>query len=217
MPDVNPRRRYDNRRRRAQADATRRAMLESARKLLLERGYAATSLAAVAEDAGVSSHTVYKAFRNKPGLLKAVFDFSVAGDDEPEPIIQRDRADRIRAEPDPVRKIEMYADGLIGTLTRAAPVQLLARAAAEGEPEMQPIWEQMQRERLIGMSHLAQTLADGGHLAPDISTDVARDILWAYTSPELYQLLVLQRGWPPSRYRDWIARSITTSLLADPR
>ncbi len=215
-PDVNPRRSYNNRRRRQHAEATHRAMLESARTLLLERGYGATSLALVAERADVSPHTVYKAFRNKPTLLKAVFDYSVAGDDEPEPILQRERAARIRAEPDAARKIDLYADGLIETLTRAAPVQLLARAAADSDPETKLVWEQIQQERLTGMTHLANVLADTGRLAADVSATEARDTLWAYSSPELYQLLVLERGWPAPRYRAWIAKALTAALLAAP-
>lgn len=212
MADVKQRP-YDGRRRRQQAQAARLAMLDAARDLLLDQGYAVTTLAQAADRAGVSTATVYKAFGNKPGMVKAVFDYAVAGDAGSEPIIRRERADRIRAEPDPARKIEMYADGLIGTLTRAAPFHLLARAAAESEPEMAAVWEQIQRERLAGMTHLAEHLADSHVLAPGLSTAEARDVLWAYSSPELYQLLVLHRKWPPLRYRDWVAAAMKAALL----
>jgi AcrR family transcriptional regulator len=213
MPDVKRSHRYDGRRRREKAEQGRLAVLESARRLLLERGYAATSLPLVAADAGVSAHTVYKAFRNKPTLLKAVFDYAIAGDDEPVPILQRERAARLRAEPDPREKLRIYTDGLIGTLTRGAALHLLARAAADSDPEVASIWAQTQTERLTGMTHLADHLAEGGHLALNVSAADARDILWAYTSPELYQLLVLQRGWSPERYRDWTREMLIAALL----
>jgi AcrR family transcriptional regulator len=188
-------------------------MLEAAVGLLVERGYAATTLALVAERAGVAAPTAYKAFGNKPGMVKAAFDYAVAGDDEPTPIHQRQRADQIRAQPDPVRKLEQYVDGLLGTLTRSAPLQLAVRAAAEVDAEMEDVWAQMMSERLAGMKILADHLADGDHLRRGVSRQDARDVLWAYTSPELYQLMVLLRGWSRRRYRDWIARSLVDALL----
>lgn len=212
MADVK-RRQYDASGRQASADANRRAMLDTAVELLVQNGYAGTNLAAVAERAGLSAPTVYKAFGNKPAMVKAAFDYAVAGDDDPTPIPRRERAARIRAEPDPVRKLQMYTDGLIGTLTRSARLQLVARAAAEIDPDMRSVWEQIHQARLAGMSLLATNLADGGHLATGMSRRKARDILWAYTSPELYQLLVLIRGWSASLYREWVTQSLITALL----
>ena len=98
---VNSRRPYDSSRRRRLADQSRASVLESARRLFLERGYAATTVAAVAADAGVSVETIYKAFGNKPGLLKSLFDVSIVGDDEPVPMLQRELVKANIAEPDP--------------------------------------------------------------------------------------------------------------------
>jgi AcrR family transcriptional regulator len=212
MADVK-RRQYDASRRKERARLNRRAMLDAALELLVERGYAATNLSLVAQRAGVAAPTAYKAFGNKPAMVKAAFDYAVAGNDEPTPIHQRQRATRIKAESDPVRKLERYADGLLGTLARSAPLQLAIRAAAEIDAEIAQVWDQMTTERLTGMGILADHLADGGHLRPDLSRREARDVLWAYTSPDLYQLMVLIRGWSRRRYRDWIARSLIDALL----
>jgi len=190
-------------------------MLDAAVALLVQQGYAATTLAMVAERAGLAAPTAYKAFGNKPAMVKAAFDYAAAGDDEPTPIHQRERAARIKAESDPVRKLEIYADGLLGTLTRATRLQLVVRAAAEIDPEMKEIWEQMISERLFGMGILAANLADGGHLRPGVSTEEAQDVLWTYNSPEVYQLLVLGRGWSGSRYRNWVFRALVNALLAE--
>lgn len=216
MAAVKPRR-YDASRRQERARANRRAMLEAALELLLERGYANTTLAVVAERAGVAVPTVYKAFGNKPAMVKAAFDYAVAGDDEPLPLHQRQRAMRIKADPDPIRKLQIYADGLIGTLLRSARLQLLARAAAEIDAEMKDVWDQMTTGRLAGMRILATNLADGGHLRADVTLDEAQDVLWTYTSPELFQLMVLIRGWAPDRYRDWVARALRDALLDSQR
>jgi AcrR family transcriptional regulator len=207
------RRRYDASRRQERAEANRRRMLDAAVELLVERGYADTTLALVAERAGVAAPTVYKAFRNKPGMVKAAFDYAAAGDVDPTPIHQRERAMAILTEPDPVQKLKIYTDGLLGTLTRSARLQLVARAAAEIDPDMQNVWEHMTTRRLFGMGIIAGNLADGGHLRPGVSKKEARDVLWAYTSPELYQLLVLTRSWSGPRYRNWILRALIDALL----
>jgi hypothetical protein len=146
-------------------------------------------------------------------MVKAAFDYAAPGDDDPTPIYQRERAKRILAEPNPVRKLEIYTDGLLGTLSRSARLQLVARTAAEIDPEMKDIWEQMKSARLFGMGIIASNLSEGGHLRRGVSKQEARDVLWAYTSPELYQLMVLIRGWSSTRYRDWIFRALVDALL----
>src|SRR4051795_10024314 len=102
------RRPYESSRRQSQARQTRAAVRDAAERLFLERGYAATTMAAVAEAANVSVETVYKAFGNKPGLVKGVFDVAVVGDDEPVPMMQRDFVRRNEAERDPRRKLSGF-------------------------------------------------------------------------------------------------------------
>ena len=212
-PPVKPRRRYDSTSRQEQARRSRRAVLDAARRLFLDQGYAATTVAAIAREAGVSVETVYKAFGNKPGLVKAVFDVSVVGDDEPVPMLRRDVVRRIQAEPDPRRKLGMYAEHLSESAPRSVPIQLLVRAAAASDPGAAGVWDQMLAERLIGMTHFAQELHEGGHLRAEVSFDDARDILWTYNAAEWYELLALRRGWNPDRYGRWIADALIAALL----
>jgi AcrR family transcriptional regulator len=107
-PEVKPPRRYDSSRRQAQARLTRRSILTAAQDLFLERGYAGTTVAEVAEAAEVSIETVYKAFRNKSGLVKGLFDVAIVGDDQPIPMLQREGVAKMREEPDPRQKLLMY-------------------------------------------------------------------------------------------------------------
>ena len=213
---VKPRRRYDTSGRRETARRNRRNVLAAARRQFLETGYAGTTLAAIAAEAGVSVETIYKGFRNKPGLLKAVFDVAVVGDDEPVPLQQRDSVRRNMAEPDPRRKLAAYADHLAELQPRAAPVQLLARSAAATDDEIEAVWHQMREERLMGMTAFARHLDEHGHLRTGVSVEEARDILWTYNSPDLYELVVLQRGWSPARYARWIEASLVAALLPAP-
>ena len=210
---VKTRRSYDSSGRQEQARQGRRAVLAAAHRLFLERGYAATTMATIAAEAGVSVETIYKAFGSKPALLKAVLDVAIVGDDEPVPMLQRDLVQRIRAEPDPRRKLSLYGEHIIASAPRHVPVQLLARAASGGDEGAAQIWEAMQAERLTGMTHFARELHEGGDLRPGVSMEEARDVLWTLNSPELYEVLVLQRGWSPERYGRWVTDALIAALV----
>jgi len=207
------RRKYDSSRRREQARETRRAILDAARDLFLDRGYAETTVPAVAAVATVSVETIYKAFANKAGLLKAVFDVAIVGDDEPIPMLERELVRRIRADPDPQRKLRIYSEHLAEAGPRASALQLLVRDAAVSDREAARMWDQMLAERLTGMTHFARELHEGGHLRADISFDEARDILFTYNSVELYDLLVIRRGWANEKYGRFIAEALIAALL----
>lgn len=213
LSPVKPARRYDATRRRELATHNRHAILDAARGLFLERGFAATTMPGIAAAAGVSVQTVYKAFGNKPGLAKAVFDVAIAGDDEPVPMVQREALGRVRNEPDPRKKFELYGQHLAAVAPRHVPIQLLIHSAAATDPEAGRVWRQLQDEGLRGMNVFARSLHADGHLRSDVSASEARDVLWTYNSAELYQLLVIERGWTPKRYGRWVAAALSAALL----
>jgi hypothetical protein len=157
--------------------------------------------------------TVYKAFGNKPGLAKAVFDTAIAGDDEPATMLQRNALGRVRDEPDPRVKLRLYGEFIADVAPRHVPVQLVIRDAASSDPDAKAVWAQLQAERLHGMTMFARDLHNAGYLRPGITTNQARDVLWLYNSAEVFHLLVLERGWTPKRYGRWIADAITAALL----
>jgi AcrR family transcriptional regulator len=210
---VKPRRRYDSSRRQEQARHNRWAILQAARQLFLEHGYAATTMPAIASAAGVSVQTVYKAFSNKPRLAKAVFDVAMAGDDEPIPMLQRAALGRVHDEPDPRTRLRLYGEFLAEVAPRHVPVQLVIRDAATNDPGAWAVWAELQSERLRGMTLFARALHDTGHLRSGISTTEARDVLWTYNSAELFQLLVLERGWSAKRYGKWVADALIAALV----
>ncbi|HEU5004264.1 MAG TPA: helix-turn-helix domain-containing protein [Actinomycetota bacterium] len=207
------RRRYDSGRRQANAAEQRRRILETARRRFLADGYAATTVAAIAGEAGVSVETVYKNFLRKPGLLKAVFDRSVAGDDEPVPMAERDFAQRMRADPDPRSKLEVFAGHMAESMPRAAPIYLLARAAAASEPDIAALLASWRTDQLHGLTGLARHLDEGGHLRRGLTVERARDLLWTINSTEVYELLVIERNWSADEYRDYLARAMIGGLL----
>jgi AcrR family transcriptional regulator len=210
---VKGRRSYDSTSRQEQAGQNRARILDAARARFLEDGYAATTITAIAHDAGLSVETVYKAFGNKAGLLKTLFDIAIVGDDEPVPLMQREVVRRNMAEPNPRKKLQMYAEFYIERAERSMPFQLLAREAAASDPAATAVWEQMEQERLVGMTHFARHLHDEGHLRSGVTVEEARDLLWTFISAEMWELLVIKRGWPPERYGQWMAHLLIAALL----
>lgn len=214
MPgSVNPRRPYDGSRRQDQARASRLAMLDAARDLFLVHRFAGTTLAMVADAAGVSVQYVYKVFGNKAGLVKALFDLSIAGDDEPTSVRDRPSIVAVRSEPDPHRKFERYGEHLATVGPRIMPILLVLRDAAASDTAAAEVWDELQRERLAGMTQFAQELQRDGHLREGVSRSEARDVLWTYNSLEVWDLLVTQRGWSAARYGRWIGVQLGAALL----
>jgi AcrR family transcriptional regulator len=212
-PDVKTSRRYDSSGRQAQARRTRAAVLQAAHELFMDRGFAVTTMPDIAAAAGVSVQTVYKAFGNKPRLAKAVFDVAMAGDDEAVPMLQRASLGRVQSEADPHAKLRLYGEFLAQVAPRHVPVQLVIRDAAGSDPDARAVWAELQAERLRGMTLFARALHDEGNLRPGISTNEARDVLWTYNSAELFQLLVIERGWSPKRYGRWVADALIAALI----
>lgn len=206
-------RRYDSSGRRERARARRRAVVVAAKALFECDGFHQTTIAAVAEHARVSVESVYKGFGTKAALAKAVFDFVIAGDDEPVPVWQRPEADAIRAEPDVRRKIVIYTSGLAMRQQRSAKVQILIRDGGHTDETLAAVWQQLLGERLNGMTMLGRHLAETGQLRDGIELAEVRDVLWTYTAVELYELLALHRGWPVDRYAEWIGRAMTAALM----
>ncbi|MEU1210365.1 helix-turn-helix domain-containing protein [Nocardia sp. NPDC005825] len=203
---------YDASKRHDQARVRRRAVVAAAKELFERDGFRATSIAAVARLAGVSPEFIYKGFGTKAALAKAVFDFVIAGDDEPVPVAQRSSVQDALAEPDVRRKIDIYIDGLALRQQRSAKVQILIRDGRHTDDALVEVWQKLLDERLAGMTMFGRHLLETGQLRDGLDLDDVRDILWTYIAVEFYELLVLARGWPLDRYARWIARAITAAL-----
>jgi AcrR family transcriptional regulator len=214
IENVNPpRRRYDAAGRRARAQRTREEIADVARRLFEENGYARTTVIDVAREARVSPETIYNAFGSKGGLLGAVITASIRGDTEATPLRRRPEIEAIRQEQDPRQQLNMYGSLLSTVNSRLAPLVRVVREAAPGDPEIASALGRLRATRLEGMSEFAGLLAERGALRPDISKQEARDVLWTMNSPELYELLVQERGWSARRYGRWVAQQLIAALL----
>jgi len=213
-PPVKTQRPYDSSRRQQQAGETRAAVLAAARELFLKDGYAQTTVAAVAAQARVSVETVYKSFGGKPGLVRAIADQALSGSGS---VHAEARSDRLQAEEaDPRTIIRGWGTLMVEVAPRISPILLLVRAAASTDAEMKTLFDEIAEERLQRMTHNATTLAIGGHLREGLSVDYAAEVIWTYSSPDLYALLVVGRGWPLERYVEFVAEAMICALLPSP-
>ncbi|MEV0570279.1 helix-turn-helix domain-containing protein [Dactylosporangium sp. NPDC050588] len=209
-------RRYESAHRQEQAKQTRGAILRAAAVLFVEPGYAATPLTAVAAEAGVAIQTVYKVFGSKQALLSALVDVSVAGDDEPVALPDRQFVADIQALPDARAKLERYARHLAETHARTAQVMLALAAAATADAEAAAIWRKNADDRRAGMGMFAAELASTGQLRPEHTAGTAADVLWLAMDVRNYDWLVRQRGWPPERFQRWYVDTVAGALLVPP-
>ena len=203
---------YDASGRREQARARRLAVVLAARDLFERDGFRLTTIAAVAEHAGVAPISIYKGFGTKAALAKAVFDLVIAGDDEPVPIAERAGMQAVRDEPDVPKKIEMFVSGLAQRQARSAKVQILIRDGRHVDDSLAPIWAKLNEEGLLGMTMFGRHLLDTGRLRAGIELDEVRDVLWNYLAIDAYERLVLIQGWSQQRYADWLSHAIISAL-----
>lgn len=211
MANVKPKRRYDSTGRQAQARRNRQAILDAAQRQFLEGGYAATTIAAVAAEAGVSVETVYKAFGGKPGLVRAIYDRGLVG---PEPVPAYRRADEMRErESDPRAIMRNWGTIASEVSSVVSPIERLVRAAAASDHDMAALLQAHNDLRERRARHHARFLKERGYLREGVSVAQATDILWTCTSDELYDLLVTQRGWSPPRFARFLADFMINALL----
>jgi AcrR family transcriptional regulator len=206
-------RRYDSPRRREQAAATRGAILEAAQRLFEREGYAATTMAAIAAEAGVALKTVYVAFETKSGVLRALWHLLLRGDEADVPIAERDWYRKVLAEPDPERKVRLGAHNARLVKERAAAVMDVIRQGAPADPDIESLWNRIQSDFYENQRVVVESLHAMKALRPGLDVTSATDILWTLNHPDLWQLLVVQRGWTPERYEKWFADTVSAQLL----
>ena len=208
---VKRRRRYDATSRRARALHKQRAIVDAAERLFLRDGFQATTIPAVAAEAGVSQETIYKTFGSKPGLVRAIRERGLAGEG---PVHAERRSNALQKEErDPRRVIEGWGQLTTEVAPKVMPILLLVAAGATTDAEMARLRQELDLARLTRMRRNARRLARAGHLRAGMQPSQAAELLWACSSPELYDLLVRRRGWALTRYARFIVDVMIAGLL----
>lgn len=208
---------YNSPRRREQAAATRAAILEAAHRLFERQGYAATTIAAIAAEAEVASKTVYLAFETKSGVLRALWNSRLRGDQEEIPVAERQWYREAVDESDPERQLRLNARNARAAKTRIASLLEVIRTAAPADDDIAALWSRIQTEFHANQRVIVESLAAKKALTPRLDIDRATDILWTLNHPDVWQLLVRERGWTPEDWEQWFADAACAQLLAPKR
>jgi len=204
---------YRSDRRAAQARQTRRRVLAAASELFERQGYAATTVRAVAGQAGVSVQTVEALFGSKPRLLKACIDVAIAGDDEAVPVLDRDWTDAARAARTPAELLRVVAAVIGPAQDRSAGLVLAVFEGAASDAGLEALAEELVRQRRGTASWIVRELRRTSPLR--VSERESVDSLWTLMDPALYARLVRRLGWSRQRYERWFAASAEHLLVPD--
>jgi AcrR family transcriptional regulator len=194
----------------ARTRLARTAVVEAARALFLERGYGSTTIEAISTHADVPSATVYRLFSSKHGILKALLDVSIAGDDAAVPVSDRPAVQSLLADPDPRRKLAAFVGVAAQVNARTSAIYRILVSAAASDPEAAGLLDELTHQRQDGQGRVARSLSRAGALRSGVRERDAGDIIHALASPEVYGLLVVDRKWNLERYERWL-----TDILAD--
>ena len=197
----------------ARTRLARRAVLDAARALFHERGYGAPTDEAISAASEVPQATVYRLFASKPGILKALLDASVAGDDEPVPIAERPHVRSLLSAADPKDRLAGLAAISVEINTRTAPIYQILVGAAGSDTDARVLLDELTGQRQAGQGRVATSLARSGSLRPGLRARDAADLIHALASPELYRLLVVDRQWSVERFEQWLAQALADQLL----
>lgn len=206
-------RKYDSSRRQAQARVTKLQIVEAARVLFMERGYAGATIEAIAGQAGVSQETVYSIFKNKRNVLSFLLDISLGGDDQPVKILDRPEPQAVMRNPNQHQQITMFARNITDILVRASPIFEIMHYAAKTEPDIAELVQHLYDERMQNMIRFASSVSVNGTLKDGMDAIQAGEIVWTLTSPEVFQLLTVNRRWNKDKYIQWLTTSLVRLLL----
>ena len=203
----------DPKRGQARTRLARAAVVDAARTLFLERGYGATTMDAISALADVPAPTVYRLFSSKRGILKALLDVSIVGDDEAVPMADRPHVRALLRDPDPRVQLTGFVAVAADVNSRVSPIYRILVSAAGSDPDAAALLDELAQQRQEGQRLIARSLARGRALRDDLRERDAADVIHALLSPELYRLLVVERRWKPDRYERWLTEVLSQQLL----
>jgi TetR/AcrR family transcriptional regulator, regulator of autoinduction and epiphytic fitness len=201
--------------RKARAKETRRRMLAAAQKLFASRGYVATTMAAIAEEASVAVQTVHFTFHTKADLLQELIRVVSAGEDDPKPVMDRAWVQEAMAATDPQRSLALMAEHGTEIFRRMAPLRNAIESAASVDPDVAALWRSIGVARRGGMKRILTAIDAKGQLRPRLGPDRATDIASVIHSHEAFLSLTVVGGWSVGEYKAWTYLTLCDQLLAN--
>jgi AcrR family transcriptional regulator len=179
-------------------------MADAATRLFLERGYVATTIEAIAREAGVAPATVYQAFGTKQAILARVLDRAIAGDAEPAALLERDWVKQVSQRPDPRQRLALVIQHTSQVAARTAPIKEVMRDAAAADPAVRQLLREDDQRRYLTQQALIDLVIGVGSLRAGCDRDHAAATFFAMVNSHCYQLLAGHLDWSPADWRQWL-------------
>lgn len=211
--NVNTRRTYRSDLRRNQAEQTQMAVLKAAETLFKEQGWARTTIAAVAREAGVSNETIYAVFGNKRALLERLVRDAIRGTQPQVPLLEQAGVQEIKELSSQPAQIRIFAHSIAAILHRVAPLIATARSAAESDPRLGDLYRGLHEGRRRNLEFVALALTANGPLRDGLDQHTATDTIFRLASPELFLLFTSVEGRSVDDFAEWLEESLTALLL----
>lgn len=202
--------------RRLKAQQTRNRMLEAAMSSFVEHGYGGTTIESIAREAGVAVQTIYFSFGSKQRILKELIDVHIAGDEDPVPTLERPQVVEALAAEDPRRQLRLQVHLTRVVLERVGPLLEVLRNAAASSGDGAELWEANKRQRLVVQRRFVESLENKRALREGLDVEKAVDISYVLLGPELFHLLVSERGWTPDEWEQWVYEGHCQHLIGEP-
>lgn len=201
------------RRREERARHTRQRVVDAALRLFLERGYAATTIEAIAREAAVAPATVYQAFGTKQAILARILDQTIAGDAGPAALLDRDWVKQAGQHPSPRQRLALVIQHTAHVAARTAPVKEVMRDAAAADPAVRQLLREDDQRRYLTQQALVDLVIGGDSLRPGCDRDHAAATFFAMVNSHCYQLLARHLGWSPADWQRWLTSALDRELF----
>ena len=199
--------------RKQRALATRTRMREAAASLFAERGYAGTTMEAIAKVAEVAVQTVYFTFHTKAELFAETLKAAGGEPGDPIDVMRRRWVAEMVTEPDPLRMLVLTVEGGSEIFRRIAPLTDAMMTAAREDEAVAVLVRGIFEARRRGQLAAVESLASKGGLRAGVTVDHAADVLYALNSAPLYQTFTVECAWTVDRYKAWLFDTLVAAFL----
>lgn len=203
------------RRREERARHTRARIADAALRLFLERGYVATTVEAIAAEAGVAPATVYQAFGTKQAVLARVLDTTIAGDAASVPLLDRDWVAAAQRHRSAHRRLAVVVRQAAQIAARTAPLKEVMRDAAATDARVRELIREDDQRRRQTQRTLVEIAVGDDELRPGMTLDRAVDTFSMLVTSSGYQLATGALGWSGADWQEWLVAVLTHELLAE--
>ena len=201
------------RQREERARQRRQRVADAALWLFLERGYAATTIEAIARAAAVAPATVYQAFGTKQAILARILDTTIAGDARPAALLERDWVRHAARLPDPRQRLALIVEHTSRVAARTAPVKEVMRDAAAADPAVRRLLREDDERRHLTQQALVDVIIGADALRPGGDRDHAVATFFALVNSHGYQLMAGHLGWSQADWQQWLTGVLDRELF----